>query len=100
MLDLACIVGFDWDEGNSRKSLDKHGVDKKEAEEVFLDPRLLVLEGLKHSQEEERFQALGESVVGRPLHITFTLRDEGTKIRVISARQMNRKERSLYEQEA
>jgi uncharacterized DUF497 family protein len=99
MIDLARVGGFDWDDGNARKSLDKHGVDQKEAEEVFLDPMILVLEDLKHSQEEERFQALGESAAGRRLHITFTLRDNGTKIRVISARQMNRKERSLYEQE-
>jgi uncharacterized DUF497 family protein len=100
MLDLARIVGFDWDDGNARKNLDKHGVSQKEAEEVFLDPMILMLEDVKHSQAEERFQALGESASGRRLHVTFTLRDDGTKIRVISARQMHRKERALYDQEA
>ena len=100
MLDLARVLGFDWDDGNARKSLDKHAVSQKEAEEVFFDPVLLVLDDLKHSQGEERFQALGESLAGRRLHVTFTLRDDGTRIRVISARHMNRKERALYEQEA
>jgi len=99
MLDLGRIVGFGWDDGNARKNLDKHGVSQKEAEEVFLDPIILVLEDVKHSQAEERFQALGESASGRRLHVTFTLRN-GTKIRVISARQMHRKERALYDQDS
>ena len=100
MLDLARVVGFDWDDGNARKSLDKHGVSQKEAEEVFFDPALLVLDDVKHSREEERFQALGESAAGSRLHITFTLRNDGTRIRVVSARHMNRKERTFYAQEA
>jgi uncharacterized protein len=99
MIDLARVVGFDWDDGNARKSLDKHEVSQKEAEEVFLDPALLVLDDAKHSQTEERFQALGKSAGGRQLHVTFTLRDDETLIRVISARSMNRKERFLYEKD-
>ncbi|HUD87742.1 MAG TPA: BrnT family toxin, partial [Xanthobacteraceae bacterium] len=54
----------------------------------------------KHSQEEPRYHALGRTNDGRPLHVTFTLRDKHTKIRVISARNMNRKEREIYEQKA
>ena len=65
MLGLARVLGFDWDDGNARKSMDKHAVSQKEAEEVFFDPVLLVLDDLKHSQGEERFQALGESLAGR-----------------------------------
>lgn len=100
MVELARVVGFDGDDGNSRKSLDKHGVSQKEAEEVFLDPLLLLLADEKHSQAEERYQALGESATGRRLHLTFAMREDGTRIRIISARPMNRKERSHYEQEA
>jgi uncharacterized DUF497 family protein len=100
VIDLACIVGFDWDEGNARKSSDKHGVSQLEAEQVFLDPPLTVLADLAHSQTEQRFQALGRTLGGRYLHVTFTLRAGGTKIRVVSARDMNRKERALYEKEA
>ena len=100
MLDFARIVGFDRDDGNTRKSLDKHGVSQKEAEEVFVNVPLVVAEDVRNSREEERYQALGKSLTGRQLHVTFTLREEGTRIRVISARGMNRKERSRYEQEA
>ena len=93
MFDLARVVGFDWDDGNARKSLDKHGVTQREAEEVFVNAPLVIA-------EEGRYQALGQSPTGRQLHVAFTLRNEGTRIRVISARHMNRKERALYEQEA
>lgn len=97
MIDLAAIEGFDWDDGNARKSLDKHGVTQTEAEQVFAGEPLLV-EDLGHSQVEARFQALGETIEGRRLHVTFTLRGDGKKIRVISARDMNGKERDYYEQ--
>ena len=93
MFDLARVVGFDWDDGNARKSLDKHGVTQREAEEVFVNAPLVIA-------EEGRYQALGQSLTGRQLHAAFTLRNQGTRIRVISARHMNRKERALYEQEA
>ena len=97
MIDLASIEGFDWDDGNARKSRDKHTVTQTEAEQVFAGEPLLA-EDFKHSQEEVRFQALGETIEGRLLHVTFTLRDDGRKTRVISARDMNRKERACYEQ--
>lgn len=98
MLDLARIVGFDWDEGNARKSADKHGVSQAEAEQVFANLPLGVLEDVAHSRSEPRFQALGQTSDGRYLHVTFTLRAEGTKIRVVSARDMNRKEQTRYEE--
>jgi hypothetical protein len=98
MIDLASIEGFDWDDGNARKSLDKHGVSQAEAEQVFAGEPLLA-EDIKHSEAEPRFQALGETSDGRRLHVTFTLRDNGSKLRVISARDMNRKERAKYEQD-
>ena len=97
MLDLAAIEGFDWDDGNSRKSLEKHGVSQAEAEQVFVGAPLIA-EDIKHSQDEARFQALGETVDGRRLHVTFTLRQDGKRLRIISARDMNRKERAVYEQ--
>jgi uncharacterized protein len=97
MLDLAAIEGFDWDDGNSRKSLEKHAVTQAEAEQVFArEP--LIAQDVKHSQDEVRLQALGETIEGRKLHVTFTLRHDDRKIRIISARDMNRKERAVYEQ--
>jgi hypothetical protein len=96
MIDLAKITNFDWDEGNARKN-EKHGVSMAETEQVFFNTPLLVLEDIKHSRHELRFHALGKTDMERLLHITFTLRDAGKKIRVISAWDMHRKERSIYE---
>ena len=98
MIDLAQIVGFDWDDGNRRKSADKHDVGQAEAESIFFNDPLVLVEDARHSLEEQRFNALGQTAQGRLLHVTFTLRASGTLIRVISARDMNRKERQLYEQ--
>jgi uncharacterized DUF497 family protein len=98
MLDLDRISGFDWDDGNSRKSADKHDVSQAEAESVFFNDPLIVAEDAKHSEAEPRLNALGKTAQSRLLHITFTLRQNGTMIRVISARDMHRKERKAYEQ--
>ena len=99
MIDLDRIEGFDWDEGNARKSADKHGVGQAEAEQVFLNEPLLLAEDARHSRAEPRFHALGRTDAGRLVHVTFTLRHGGTKVRVISARDMSRKERTRYEQD-
>jgi len=100
MLDFSQIEGFEWDEGNSRKSVDKHGVTQAEAEQIFFNDPLLVVEDVAHSAREPRLHALGRTDTGRLLHISFTLRGNGKLIRVISARTMHRKERIRYEQEA
>jgi uncharacterized DUF497 family protein len=107
MIDWAGIEGFDWDEGNSRKSVDKHSASQMEAEQIFFsDPLLivsdpvLIVEDPRHSRREARFHALGRTAAERLLHVTFTLRRGNTLIRVISARPMHRKERLRYEQES
>lgn len=97
MIDLAALTGFQWDDGNARKS-EKHGVSSAEAEQVFFNQPVLLLSDVLHSQREQRFHALGKTDEGRLLHITFTLRHEDELIRVISARSMHRKERTIYEQ--
>lgn len=97
MADFSKITGFDWDDGNARKN-EKHGVSMAEAEQIFFNEPLLLLEDSAHSQDEPRVHALGKTDDGRTLHITFTLRKAGALIRVISARDMHRKERAVYEQ--
>ena len=97
MIDIAGITGFDWDDGNARKN-DKHGVSTAEAEQVFFNAPLLLLEDDAHSVQERRLHALGKTDDARLLHIGFTLRRAGALIRVISARDMHRKEKSVYEQ--
>jgi uncharacterized DUF497 family protein len=94
---LTEVEGFEWDEGNARKNV-KHGVSQDEAEQVFLNEPVLVLEDWKHSGIETRFHALGKSNAGRMLHVTFTLRASATRIRVISARAMSRREKVVYGQ--
>ena len=96
MIDWAQIEGFDWDAGNARKSTEKHDVSQAEAEQVFFNTPLLVLEDRKHSQDELRLHGLGHTDDGRRLHISFTLRGNGTLLRVISARDMNKTERTAY----
>lgn len=97
MIDLTQIAGFNWDDGNARKN-QKHDVSMAEAEQVFFNAPLLLLEDVAHSQKEPRLHALGKTDEGRRLHIAFTLRHSDELIRVISARDMHRKERAIYEQ--
>ena len=98
MIDFDRIAGFEWDPGNARKN-EKHGVSQSEAEQIFFDPRLLMVTDVLHSSTEARHHALGATLDGRRLHVTFTLRSQETLIRVISARDMHRKERQIYESE-
>jgi len=95
MVEFDSITGFEWDSGNEHKN-EKHSVSPTEAEQVFLHEPLVILEDLKHSSAEQRYHALGQTGEGRLLHITFTIRTN--KIRVISARDMHKKERVIYAQ--
>lgn len=99
MVDWGKVEGFEWDAGNLRKSELKHAVSMAEAEQLFFNEPLLVLVDALHSTVESRWHALGHTDLARLLHVTFTLRGEGRRIRVISARDMHRKERSVYGQD-
>ena len=96
MIDWDLITGFDWDAGNARKSADKHSVSQAESEQVFFNDPLLVVPDVAHSGKERRIHALGCTDDDRWLHVTFTLRKNETEIRVISARDMSRRERKIY----
>ena len=97
MTDWKRLKGFDWDADNARKNVDKHGVSQPEAEQAFFNRPLLVLSDTSHRKQEERYHALGKTDDARLLHTTFTLRSKGELIRVISCRDMHRKERAIYE---
>jgi uncharacterized protein len=86
--------GFEWDAGNADKNL-KHGVRSAECEQVFFNKPLVVLDDPVHSVAEDRFAAFGVTDGGRRLVIIYTMRK--SDIRLISARDMNRKERKFYE---
>jgi uncharacterized DUF497 family protein len=91
---LLGVAGFQWDQGNLEKNWLKHGVSPLECEQVFFNQPLVVVPDLKHSEREERFYALGRTDADRYLFVVFTVR--GRKLRVMSARDMIRKERSIY----
>jgi len=91
LLDWA---GFDWDDGNIGKNRELHHVTREEAEEVFFHEPLVVRGDVRHSAREKRFYALGQTSRGRLLFAAFTIRRN--LIRVISVRDLNRKEREVY----
>lgn len=91
---LKCI-GFEWDENNSNKIWTKHHVSPSECEQTFLNIPIIIFDDIDHSVVEKRYYALGCTDGIKYLFIVFTLRNQ--KIRVISARDMNRKERKEYE---
>ncbi len=94
-LDVDAIVGFEWDDGNIHKNEKKHGFKWTTIEEVFFNEPLLIVEDFKHSMHECRCVALGQNNFGNLLTVVFTIREN--HIRVISARAMSKKERSIYE---
>ena len=92
--DVGKWEGFDWDEGNLFKNWEKHRVSASECEQVFFN-RPLVATTDKHAAREQRFYALGITDAGRHLFVVFTVRRR--RIRVISARNMNRREKKVFE---
>lgn len=94
-LEVEKITGFDRDNGNIEKNLKKHGLPHAIIEEIFFNEPLLVVEDFGHSKDECRCLALGRTFDDKYLLVAFTVRAD--KIRVISARPMSKKERSIYE---
>ena len=90
------VKGFEWDDWNINKNIQKHDVGPFECEEVFFNEPLLIRKDKEHSKEEERFFAIGRTNSYRLLSMVFTIRED--KIRIIMARDMTRKERCEYEQ--
>ena len=94
---LKKCTGFDWDQGNSEKNWIAHRVNRNESEQVFFNEPMIVAEDDKHSQNEKRWYLLGRTDSKRLLLIVFTIRVN--LIRVISARDMNKKERDIYNEQ-
>lgn len=88
--------GFDWDEGNLLKNWEKHQVSASECEQVFFNQPLVAGWDEKHSSVEARHYALGVTDAGRRLFVVFTVRQN--RIRVIPARDMNRRERKVFDE--
>jgi uncharacterized DUF497 family protein len=92
---LSACTAFEWDEGNLVKNWEKHRVSASEYEQIFFNRPLVTAADPGHSGQETRYYALGHTDSGRLLFVVFTVRER--RIRVISARGMNRKERRVYE---
>ena len=90
--------GFDWDQGNREKNWRRHKVTWWECEELFFNQPLYVLRDEQHSLKEERFYALGKTHNNRFLFVVFTRRK--AKVRIISARDMSKRERKVYVEKA
>lgn len=93
-MKLSVPLSFDWDEGNRDKNWEKHKVHFREAEEILFNKPIKIFPDAKHSIKEKRFMALGVTDNLRKLAVIFTIRNE--KVRVISARNQNKKERRKY----
>jgi len=91
---LRACTGFQWDDGNADKNWERHRVSRSEAEETFFSQPLVVADDEAHSTTEDRFYALGHTHRGRLLFVVFTIRRR--RIRVISARDMTKREREIY----
>jgi len=87
-------TGFQWDKGNSEKNWKRHKVTRNECEQVFFNIPLIIADDKKHSDEEKRWYLLGQTDSSRFLFIAFTIRKN--LIRIISARDMNKKEKDVY----
>lgn len=87
-------TSFQWDKGNIEKNWLKHGVTPYECEQIFFSLPLVAYDDIKHSDQENRYYALGKTNTGRFLLVVFTVRSK--HIRIISARDMNKKERKIY----
>ena len=88
-------IEFEWDRGNKDKNFFKHQVTTQEAEEVFFDPHKRILKDSVYQKDEDRYLVIGVTKKDRLLFVVFTVRK--SKIRIISARSLNKKERGLYE---
>ncbi len=93
---LSKCTGFEWDQGNLLKNREGHGVTGSECEQIFFNNPLIVAPDIKHSEKEDRYYALGQTDTGRLLFVVFMIRKN--LVRIISARDMSRKERKVYEQ--
>jgi len=95
MVELLQPVEFEWDEWNIRKNRLKHRTLSDEIEQAFTDPQKKIFADVLHSKKEDRYIGIGKTNKDRILYIVFTIRNK-KRVRVISARDLNRKERSLY----
>jgi uncharacterized DUF497 family protein len=90
---------FEWDKKKATSNLKDHKVSFDEASTVFDDPLAYIFDDEDHSIDEQREIIIGHSVLNRLLLVSFTERVEDL-IRIISAREVTKRERQDYEENA
>jgi uncharacterized protein len=91
---------FEWDDAKADSNLAKHGVDFTDAMTVLLDPLSMTRLDDEHSEDEERWVSVGRAANGQILLVVHTFSSTGVSsalVRLISARQPTRRERTQYE---
>jgi len=87
---------FEWDTNKAQLNLKNHGISFDEASTAFRDLLSQTIYDPLHSEDEERFVLIGQSIQGRLLVIVHT--ERGNRIRIISAKLATKKERFRYEE--
>lgn len=88
---------FIWDENNNELNKKKHGISFEEAKEVFRDEYAILFDDPDHSYEEERVLIIGITGIKGICIVSHCYRDEGSTIRIISAREATKKEKKFYQ---
>jgi uncharacterized DUF497 family protein len=88
---------FESDEKKSRLNWARHKVSFEEASTVFGDPFSRTIDDPLHSEDEDRYVIIGQSVRRRLLVVVHTIR--GDNIRIISARIATATERTRHEED-
>jgi uncharacterized DUF497 family protein len=91
------MIDFEWDNGKAKSNIRKHRVAFSEAATIFKNKLSITIYDPDHSDNEDRYITVGTSDNGRFLMVAHT--DRGDRTRIISAREMTRKEREIYEKE-
>jgi len=89
-------LSFEWDSVKAASNAAKHGIAFDEAKTVFHDENALVISDPDHSEDEDRFIIMGQSEHSQMLVVVHCFRQEGSSIRIISARRAGTKEQKPY----
>lgn len=89
-------MDFEWNRSKARENARKHGVSFAEPTEGFTDDYSSIVPDPDHSITEERYLIFGKAFGDRHIVVAFT--EQGHRIRILSAREMTRRERKAYEQ--
>ncbi|MFH0947755.1 MAG: BrnT family toxin [Elusimicrobiota bacterium] len=87
-------IEFEWDKNNTKHIKERHRIEPYECEQVFFDVFFIISPDSKHSQQEQRYLVSGRAKSGKVIIVVFTIRKD--KIRVITARPADGKERRIY----